>query len=171
MKRLLAVALVAVAATAFAADRGFDRLVSDIENHYGVKRTHIPMMGLANFVVKVARPAGTRGFKIAIFENFRVGEYGDQRSLDHFIANACRGSQLHPMIVTHSRGSGESSYILAGESGKNTKLLIATFERNEATVIQVEVDAEALARTLNSPAQAHRWFRGEHTENRDWDDR
>ena len=116
MKRRLLALLLAASATTLGGDRGFDRLVNDIETHFGVRRTHIPLMGLANFVMKVAHPAGTHGFKIAVFENFRPSDYGDQRSLDVFIAKACRG-ELHPMIVTHSRANGESSYILAGEVG------------------------------------------------------
>jgi len=170
MKRSLLALLLLVTAPTYGYDRGFDRLVKDIETHFGVRRTHVPLMGLANFALKVAHPAGTHSFKIAVFEDFRQSEYGNQRSLDTFIANACRDG-LQTVIVTHSRDSGESSYILAAEAGKNTRLLIATFQRNEAVVIEAIVDAEVMAKTLSSPADAHRMFRGEHTESRDWDDR
>jgi hypothetical protein len=72
--------------------------------------------------------------------------------------DVCRGG-LHPLIVTHSRPNGESSYILAGEIGKSSELLIATFERHEATVIQVTVNVETLLKMIGTPDDAHRMFR------------
>ena len=35
------------ASAAYGADREFDRLVGAIQDHFGVKRTHIPLMGVA----------------------------------------------------------------------------------------------------------------------------
>ena len=63
--RLLAVFLAASAA-AFGADREFDRLVNAVESRFGVQRAHIPLMGVANFLVKVARPEGAAGFRLAV---------------------------------------------------------------------------------------------------------
>jgi hypothetical protein len=63
-------------------------------------------------------------------------------------------------VVTRSRRDGESSYILAGEVGKSTELLIATFERHEATVIEVTVNMETLLKMIGSPDDAHRMFDG-----------
>ena len=50
-----ALLLLALSAPAFAADHSFDQLVKGIEAHYGARRLHIPLMGLANFVVNEAR--------------------------------------------------------------------------------------------------------------------
>lgn len=158
--RLLAVLLVAAGA-ACGADREFDQLVKSIEQRFGVKRTHVPLMGVANFLVKVARPGGASGFKLAIFEDFHATLGArDQAALDRFMEEA-RGDGMHSLVVTHSRRDGEASYILAGEIGKTTKLLIATFERNEATVVEVQVNVEALLKTINSPGEAHREYGGE----------
>jgi hypothetical protein len=159
----LAAALLPAANTsaAYGADWKFDHLVKAIENHYGVKRTHVRLMGVANFVVKVVRPAGTSGFKLAVFEDFRgVSGYRDRVDLDRFMEKAC-GNGLHALVVTHSRRDGEASYILAGEIGKTSKLLIATFERNEATVVQVQVNMPALLKTIGSPDEARKSYRGE----------
>ena len=156
--RLLALFLAAVSA-AYGADREFDRVVKAIEKHYGVKRTHVPLLGVANLFVKVARPAGTSGFKLAVFEDLpSPSPYDDRVELDRFMDDVCRGG-LHALVVTHSRRDGESSYILAGEVGKSSELLIATFERHEATVIQVTVDMDTLLKMIGTPDEAHRMFR------------
>jgi hypothetical protein len=156
--RLLALFLAAFSA-AYGADREFDRVVKAIEKHYNVKRTHVPLLGVANLFVKVARPAGTSGFKLAVFEDLpSPSPYDDRVELDRFMDDVCRGG-LHALVVTHSRRDGESSYILAGEVGKSSELLIATFERHEATVIQVTVDMDTLLKMIGTPDEAHRMFR------------
>src|SRR5580704_19671935 len=101
MKRALAILLVA-AGVAFGADHEFDRVVNAVESHYGVKRTHIPLMGVANFFIKVAHPAGTSGVKIAIFEDLPTNmEYSDSDDLSRFMDGICRGG-LHPLVLTRS---------------------------------------------------------------------
>jgi hypothetical protein len=163
--RLLALFL-AAAGAAYSADHEFDRVVSAVEKHYGVKRTHIPLMGVANFFLKVARPAGTSGFKLAVFEDLPAPSGPDELAdLDRFMDEVCAG-RLHPMVVTRSRPAGESTYILTGEVGKSTQMLLATFEPHEATVIEVTVNIETLLKMIGSPERAHRLFQ----EKRDDDD-
>lgn len=151
--RLLTLFLAAGAA--FSAQNEFDRVVSAVEHHYGVKRTHIPLMGMANFVVKVAHPAGTSGFKLAVFED--LPEVGDQSDLDRLMDQICTG-RLHPMIVTRERQGGESTYILTGEFGKSTRIFIASFETHEATIIEATVNMDTLFKMIGSPGNAYRLF-------------
>jgi hypothetical protein len=151
--RVLALLLAAVSA-AYGADREFDRVVRAVEKHYGVKRTHIPFMGMANFFVKVAHPAGTSGIKLAIFED--LPSVGDQTGLDRVMKEVCAG-RMHTLLVDRSRRDGESTYILTGEVGKSTEMLIATFERHEAAVIDLTADMETLIKLLASPESA-RWM-------------
>ena len=40
-----------------AGDHGFDRVVRNIESEYGARRLGIPLLGLVNAIVKVARPS------------------------------------------------------------------------------------------------------------------
>jgi hypothetical protein len=61
---------------------------------------------------------------------------------------------LHPVVRARSRRDRESTYIYAGEAGRSTRVLIATFERNEATVIEVKVDVTTLLKWLNEPEDA-----------------
>ncbi len=153
MMRAIAL-LLAAAGMLQATDRDFDRAVNAIEKHYGVKRTHIPLMGVANFFVKVAHPAGTSGFRLATFEDLPDGDSADAAGLDRLIGDIGHGD-LHPLVVTHSRRNGESSYILAGEIGKTSRVLIVTFEPREATVLEVNVNMEALLKMIGSPREAH----------------
>jgi hypothetical protein len=153
-KRLLGIFLM-MSAGVFAADRDFDRVVRGIESHYGAKRLHIPLMGVANFFVKVARPAGTSSIKLAVFENVDAGD--DAPELDRFMDEfPLRG--FHPMVRTHSRSQGESTYIYVGEAGKSTRLLIAVFQRREATLIEVTVNLDTLMRWMDAPERIGRTF-------------
>jgi len=162
--RLLAVLLLASCAV-FGADRDFDRIVTAVESHYGVKRTHIPLMGVANLFVKVARPAGASSFKLAVFENLdSTPSFGETADLDQ-VFDELSAAGLRPLVRVHSRRNGESTYICTGDVGKSTKMLIATFQRNEATVVEVKVSFETLMKTLATPELASKTF-GMH-ENRD----
>jgi hypothetical protein len=148
--RLLAVFL-AAAAAAFGADRDFDRLVSAVESRFGVRPTHIPMLGVANFFVSVARPAGAAGFHLAVFEDLKFDADGDGEALDRIMAGASEG--LHPLVRVRSRRDQEWTYIYTGEAGKNAKMLVATFGHGEATVIEVRLSMDALLRALDDPSQ------------------
>jgi hypothetical protein len=151
--RLLALLLTAASAT-YAAGSEFDRIVQAIESHYGATRTHIPFMGMANLFVNVAHPAGTSGFKLAVFENLGSSPaYGEHAELDQFMRHLS-GSGLHSLVRVHSRANGESTYIFAGEAGRSTRMLIATFQRNEATVVEVKVSMDTLLKMVESPEHA-----------------
>ncbi len=160
MKYRLAAMLVLAASAAFAADAGFDRLVKAVETQFEVRHTNVPLMGLANFVLKVARPAGTSGMKLAIFEDLRIPDDADPYELDRMMERVSAG--LRPIIRVYSRRDHELTYIYAGESGKTTKMLIATFSREDAVVVEMKVNLERLARMLNEPRLAGKvWSRNE----------
>jgi hypothetical protein len=147
--RFLALLLL-MSSAALAAGGEFDRVVKAIESHYGTKRTHIPFMGVANLFLKVGHPAGTSSVKLAIFENLQTSSEGDDPfDLDRFMHQST-GGDLRPLVRVHSR-NGESTYIYAGEAGKSTKMLIATFQRDEATVIEATVNLDTLFKMIEKP--------------------
>ena len=156
MTTRLLVGVLIVCGVVFAGDREFDRIVNAIETHYGTKRTHIPFMGLANFAVMVTHPAGTSGFKLAVFEDLKSSRE-DQMELDRFM-NGIPSGGLQPLIRVHSRRDRESTYIFMGDAGKSTKVLIATFARNEATVVEVKVNMDTLLKMINQPEHAAKSF-------------
>jgi hypothetical protein len=111
-------------------------------------------MGMANFFVKVARPAGTSGFKLAVFENLdSSSSYGQHAELDQFM-RSLSGNGLHPLVRVHSRANDDSTYIYTGEAGRSTRMLIATFQRNGATVIEVKTSMDTLLEMIESPKRA-----------------
>jgi hypothetical protein len=154
MKPRLMVALVAISSAGWGADWEFDRVVNAIEHQYGVRHTQIPLMGVANFFVKVVRPGGATGFKLAVFEDLRSDEQ-DQEALDRFM-DRIGESGLHRLLRVHSRRDGQSAYIYLGDLGRTTTMLLVTFERNEATVMQVNLNVDALLRMLNDPGKRRR---------------
>jgi hypothetical protein len=139
-----------MSSAALAADREFDRVVRAIESRYGTKRTHIPLMGVANLFLKLGHPAGTSSVKLAVFENLRSSSEDEYPiELDRFMRESTAGA-IRPLVRVHSR-NGESTYIYTGEAGKSTKILIATFQRDEATVIEATVNVDTLLRMLEKP--------------------
>ncbi len=171
--RWLAVALLALSAAgaAFGGDAEFDRIVKAIETHYGTRPTHIPFMGVANFFVKVAHPEGASGIKLAVFEGI-ASQSGDGsrndvwRDRDRFM-DSLSGSHLHPLVRVHSRQNGEATYIFMdpeGKAGKSTRVLVATFGRDDATVVEVKANVERLLKSLQDPGDAKHTLVGGDTE-------
>ena len=151
MRARLLVVWLAAASAGWGADWEFDRVVKAIEHQYGVRQTHVPLIGVANFFVKVVRPGGATGFKLAVFEDLRSDQQ-DQEALDRFM-DRIGESGLHRLLRVHSRRDGQSAYIYLGDLGRTTTMLLVTFERNEATVMQVNLNVDALLRMLNDPGK------------------
>lgn len=155
MKARLLALFLAGAAAALASDTGFDRLVKAVEFHYSVKRTKIPLMGLANFVVKVKHPAGTKEFKLALFENLNASD--DPAAMDRILQELA-GKGLRPMLRQKSRG-GEAAVIFASESGNDMRMLIATFSHSEAAIVELKVDSQRMVELIEQPGLARRGWR------------
>ena len=108
--------------------------------------------------VKVAHPAGTSEFKLAVFEDLKAIDDRDEQDLDRFMHDFS-SSRLHPLVRVHSRRDGESVYIYADDDdARATRMLIATFQRDQATVVEVKVDMNALLKWIGSPDEASNVF-------------
>jgi hypothetical protein len=151
---ILAASILTAQGAAFGADHDFDRLVSALEARFGTQPVHVPFMGVANFFVSVARPEGTSGFRLAVFEDLKFDADGDGAALDRMMVDASKG--LHPLVRVGSRRNHEWTYIYTGDMGKNNRMLIATFERTEATVVEVQLSMDALMKRLQDPASVGR---------------
>ena len=166
MSRPVWAVLLLAAVPAFAGGAEFDRIVKAIEQHYGTHQMHIPFLGLASLVVSVAHPEGARGLRLAIFEDLKSdGREWNER--DRFMDTI--GGELHPLVRVHSRRSGEATYIFMGPESRHARILIATFERNEATVVEVKADIDQLLRSLETPEHAGRALSGRHGDRGDRD--
>jgi len=158
--RVLPVLLIAAGA-AFGGDASFDRIVRAIEHHYGTRPMHVPFMGAADLFVKVAHPGGASSFRLAIFQDLKSApDASDWQERDHFMLSLT-GEHLHSLLRVHSRPNAEATYIFTGPEGKSTRLLIANFERDQATVIEVKADIGALLDSLQDPETAGRVLGGD----------
>jgi len=151
--RILA-GLLLLTTTAFGGGAEFDRVVKAIESHYGTQHQHIPFLGLADFAIHITRPEGATGFKLAVFENLKSppGET-EWRERDRFM-DTIATEKLRPLIRTHSRHDGEATYIFMDPASKSARILIATFERDQATVIEVQANIDKLLTSLQDPEHA-----------------
>jgi hypothetical protein len=154
MRTLRVAAMMLACAGTAAAGHEFDRVVKAIETHFGATRTHIPLMGVANFVLQVGHPAGASGFHIALFQDLQTDLDEDRQvELDRFM-DTLSSPTLRPLIRTRSLPDAEATYIFCGDTGKTTQILLATFNRREATVIEVKVQFETLLRWIQHPDEA-----------------
>ena len=134
-----------------AADKQFKDVVHAISVELNTRPLHIPLMGLVNVAAFVIRPAGTKHMDLAVFEN--VNEDHDGREVARLIRKAV-GDDWKPYVQTYSN-HGETALVNLRPDGKNDiKLLVATIERNDATVVQLKLNPDALARWLKSPQES-----------------
>jgi hypothetical protein len=170
--RLLAAALTTITAlaaggAAFGGDSEFDRIVKAVESRYGARPLHIPFMGVANFALKVTHPEGATGVKLAVFEGVKDLQSADDRGAwherDRFM-DSLSGPHLCPLVRVHSRRDAEATYIFidaANKPGKSARVLIATFQPNEAVVVEVKANIDTLLKALEEPERAGRTLGGE----------
>lgn len=160
MKTLLVTVLLVtlLAAPAAAGDADFHAIVRGVESGYGVHRVHIPLFGLARFVVHVAQPEGVKDFDMAIFET-REGPPPDSSRFDAIVKRA-GGEHWRSVIRVRSGRSHEWVYVYARPEGPDWRMLIATFEPGETVILEARVDAEFLANALDDPERAGQALNG-----------
>ncbi|MFN7949039.1 MAG: VWA domain-containing protein [Blastocatellia bacterium] len=148
---LLAVALLVPSAAALAKDKEFKAITKHIENKYQARRTKIPLLGLANFAVRLIRPAGVKGFKLAVYENHDFSPRPNEVSFAAVMREAY-AKGWNPLVQTYSkRDGGMRTFVYAREEGKDIKLAVVTFQEREAVVAEVKFNPDAAARFLQKP--------------------
>lgn len=143
--------LIAPAFSAQAKGKGFKDVVKHIEKNYRAKKTRIPMLGLANFAVKLIRPAGVKGFKLAVFEDQDFSAREGSVSFDTVMREAY-DKNWQPLIQINSkRDSNSRTFIYAKSSGKDVQFALVALEDREAVVLEVKFNPDAAARFLENP--------------------
>src|SRR5262245_9303529 len=136
---------------ALAKGKGFKDVVKHIETKYGAKKVRIPMLGLANFAVKLIRPAGVKGFKLAVFEDQNFSARPGAASFDAVMREAYN-KDWQPMVQINSKRNGAShTLIYVKSSGKDVQFALAVLEDREAVVLEVKFNPDATARFLENP--------------------
>lgn len=157
MKPLLVLILASPLLTA--GDLEFNAIVRRVEETYGTKRMHIPMFGLANFALKIVRPAGASDIKLAIFEDFPDAR-SENDDFARIIEREMR-SGWQPMVRVRSRHNQETTSIFIRNTGSHLDMLIATRESHEATIVQLRIEPAKLVQWLGEPGSIARHVIGE----------
>src|SRR5262245_762771 len=136
---------------ALAKGKGFKDVVKHIETNYGAKKVRIPFLGLANFAVKLVRPAGVKGFKLAVFEDQNFSAREGAASFDAVMREAYN-KDWRPMVQVSSKRNGAShTFIYVKSSGKDVQFALSVLEDREAVVLEVKFNPDAAARFLENP--------------------
>ncbi len=141
----------ATSATARANDRAFSVLAAHLKTSYKAKQRHIPFLGLANFAIKLARPAGVKSFKVMFFEDLHETTALAGGAEVNTILRGALGQEWQPLARVYSRQRNEQTYIYAATEGKNIKLMIVALQQAEATLVRVKLNPDALVQFMNEP--------------------
>ena len=145
----LMVALFFGYSTARAKDPEFDAITKHLKAQYKAKRRKIPFMGLANFAVKIIRPAGVKSIKVAIFEELSHAPAAGNNELSAVMRGALSPEWL-PLVRIRSR-NGEQMYVYARDAGESVKLMVVTIDGTDAVVARVKVNPQKLKEFLDNP--------------------
>lgn len=141
--------LMTVPQAARASDPEFDAITKHLKLVYNARRVSIPFLGLANFFVKIVRPAGVKSFKVAIFENLNFTAGKTDTELGEVMRNAL-SPEWRPLVRVRSRG-GERVFVYAREAGENIKLMVVTIDRSDAVVARVKLSPKRLSEFISNP--------------------
>ena len=144
-------------AGAQAADREFSDVVRAVGDELHARPTRIPFFGLVNLVTAAAHPAGAKHIDLAVFENVRY-LHGYHRNAAESIRNAV-GAAWDPFVQV--RSDNETVMVYMREAGRDWKLLVIAMERTEATVVELLLDANELARWVQDPEHHAKHWSGD----------
>src|SRR5947209_14870560 len=103
---------VILSAPALAGDREFDTIVRSVEARCETSHTRIPFFGLANFFVKVVRPAGASDLKLAVFEDMRRPIFAQEEDFASLMQGAL-GTDWRPFVRVQNRRNNELTCMYA----------------------------------------------------------
>jgi hypothetical protein len=131
---------------AFASEhREFDDIVDAISSHYRSEPKRLPFSGLINTVAFFVRPAGAKHLDLAVFEDLRG-------PMEPNVIRNLVGDDWKPFVQVYARRpENETTLIYMRPEGRDTRLLITTLERREATVVQLRLNLDALRRWFDDP--------------------
>ena len=159
MKTFIAIILLVFASTAVPAkDDDFKTVVKMIEQFYSVKHVGIPFLAKAGMKVATtaARIKGGEAKRIAEAGSIKLAVFENQEFNGDFIKfrtslNGALNTTWMPLIQTLSATNGEQTYIYLRDAGQKFHVLVITIAERDATVVQITIKPEHLARLLRDP--------------------
>jgi VWFA-related protein len=151
MTALLALSVQAQSKPFVPKGKGFGDVVKHIEKNYGAKKTKIPMLGLAKFAIWMIRPAGVKGFKLAVFEDQNFAKRAEGISFAQVMRQSFK-SDWSPLVQLSSKRDGDShTFIYVKQTKKDVEFVVATLGETEAVVVQAKFNPDAAAKFLENP--------------------
>jgi hypothetical protein len=147
---LLATLLSFSIANVHAEDRAFKAISTHLKTRYKAKRKGIPFLGLANFAVKIAHPAGVKSIKIAIFEDLDSSGNINHAELNTVIRQAL-DEEWQPLVRVYSRKEGEQVFVYARNEGDDIKLMVVSLQQTDAFIARVKINPATLAKWMEKP--------------------
>jgi len=123
------------------------RVTQAMENELGVHLTHIPMLGVAMFVGRVASGFQMPGVKLAVFEDVRLSEHTPQE-LESVLISAL-GPEWSPFVKSVSHHGSEQNWIYVRQDRRGLKMFIVSVERNELSLLEVKVSKREMGKWIN----------------------
>lgn len=145
----LLLAFTFTAPTVTAKDKDYDAIINHLQKNYQAKKVKIPFMWLARFAVRIVKPAGVRSFSFTMFENLKFSNNTLDDEMKFAMTNSLSPEWL-PILRVRSR-TGEQVYAYLRESGKNIRMMLVTFNQDQATVIKATFNPDKLAEFINNP--------------------
>ncbi|MGA9980554.1 MAG: hypothetical protein WBQ08_18180 [Candidatus Sulfotelmatobacter sp.] len=141
--------------------REFNGVVHAIEDHYGVRHTHIPFLSFAMSLA--SRPAGVSGIRLAVFEDFHPSSASMDASaslnssanddLQHVVEHSL-GPDWHLFVRTRTQDDSDDALIYVNLGEARLQMMIVTIEPDEATVVEMNLSDRALKKWLDEPKES-----------------
>jgi hypothetical protein len=161
------VAVTVTAATTTKETPEYHAVVKLIEAHYGVKHRGIPFV--ANLGAKTAKVVSKDARRVLRFGDFKLAIFEDQdfsgRDATGDIRLALRQKlepHWHPLVAARVQEEGQT-FTFTKVDGDKFKVLIVVIGQRDATVLQVNLNAEEFAKLLLNPEQQSREITNEAT--------
>src|SRR3954453_2834725 len=157
MRRLLLipvcfVALLVPVAVLAGGGEGFSGVVRTIETRYHVHATRIPFLGLVSFVSRRATNGGVSNIHVAEFEHFS-GPFDGEELND--LVETKLGPAWERVIRETSRNGESQTLIFMRAEGTRMGLFVLDADGHDLNVVQVSVDADHLADSVNRYEHHH----------------
>ena len=142
------------------AKNDFEDVVKVIEQHYHVKHKSLPFLARTGIkaATTAARLAGGRKQQIAEAGSVKVAYFENQEFTSSSSPAEFRRSlkatllpEWLPFVQVLSPDDELQNYVFLREARQKFNLLVVTIERHDATVVQVEVSPQTLARLMQNP--------------------
>ncbi|HKP46758.1 MAG TPA: hypothetical protein VJT50_09170 [Pyrinomonadaceae bacterium] len=151
--------LFVAAAVTPAVENDFDEVVKVIEQHYHVKHKSLPFLARTGIkaATTAAKLAGGRKRQIAEAGSVKIAYFENQEFTSAGAAEFRRNLKAAlipewvPFVQVLSPDEELQNYVFLREAREKFNLLVVTIEKHDATVVQVDVSPQTLARLMQNP--------------------